>query len=142
VHVEDVRFAGADGKQLSALLYTPDGVDGAHKAPGILAVHGYINSRDAERFRHRIRAARLRRAGAGSVRPRSQPPAFANGFGGPDALTYLRALDSVDPDNIGLEGHSMGGWAVLAAAASQPDGYKSMVLEGSAPGGFGAPAGR
>ena len=55
--------------------------------------------------------------------------------------TYLRALDTVDPDNIGLEGHSMGGWAVLAAAAAQPDGYKAMVLEGSAPGSFGAPQG-
>src|SRR4030095_4518833 len=42
---------------------------------------------------------------------------------------------------IGLEGHSMGGWAVLAAAVSQPDGYESMVLEGSATGVFGAPAG-
>ena len=40
----------------------------------------------------------------------------------------------VDPDNIGLEGHSMGGWAVLAAAAAQPDGYKAMVLEGRPPG--------
>src|SRR5262249_42050288 len=37
-------------------------------------------------------------------------------------------------DNIGLEGHSMGGWAVLQAAAAAPDDYKAMVLEGSGTG--------
>ncbi len=141
VHVEDVQFDSADGKRLSALLYTPDGVDAEHKAPGILAVHGYINSRETqsgfaiEFARRGYVVLALDQTGHGL----SQPPAFANGFGGPDGLKYLRALDTVDPANIGLEGHSMGGWAVLAAAAAQPDGYKSMVLEGSAPGSFGAP---
>jgi len=143
VRVENVRFPSADGKRLSALLYTPDGVDGAHKAPGILAVHGYINSRETqsgfaiEFARRGYVVLALDQSGHGL----SQPPAFANGYGGPDALKYLRALETVDPDNIGLEGHSMGGWAVLAAAAAQPDGYKAMVLEGSAPGSFGAPQG-
>ena len=58
----------------------------------------------------------------------------ANGYGGPDGLKYLRSLDVVDKDNIGLEGHSMGGWAVLKAAAAAPDDYKAMVLEGSGTG--------
>jgi hypothetical protein len=40
----------------------------------------------------------------------------------------------VDTGNIGLEGHSMGGWAVLAAAAESPEGYSAMVLEGSSTG--------
>src|ERR1700721_37721 len=60
----------------------------------------------------------------------SDGPAFANGFGGPDGLAYLRSLAFVDKDNIGLEGHSMGGWTVLAAAAAMPNDYKSMALEG------------
>jgi pimeloyl-ACP methyl ester carboxylesterase len=60
--------------------------------------------------------------------------ATRGGFGGPDGLAYLRALPFVDKDNIGLEGHSMGGWAVLAAAAANPDGYKAMILEGSSTG--------
>jgi pimeloyl-ACP methyl ester carboxylesterase len=64
----------------------------------------------------------------------SDPPAFANGFGGPDGLSYLRSLDIVDKNNLGLEGHSMGGWAVLAAATATPNDYKSMVLEGSSTG--------
>ena len=143
VRVDDVRFAGADGRELSALLYTPDGVDADHKAPGVLAVHGYINSRETqsgfaiELARRGYVVLALDQAGHGY----SRPPAFANGFGGPDALAFLRDLPTIDTDNIGLEGHSMGGWAVLAAAAAYPDGYRAMVLEGSAPGVFGAPAG-
>ena len=143
VRVHDVHFAAGDGRRLSALLYTPDGVDAQHKAPGILAVHGYINSRETqsgfaiEFARRGYVVLALDQSGHGL----SQPPAFGNGFGGPDALTYLRSLDTVDPANIGLEGHSMGGWAILAAAAANPDGYRSMVLEGSAPGAFGAPLG-
>ncbi len=143
VRVDDVMFAGADGKRLSALLYTPDGVTANNKAPGVLAVHGYINSRETqsgfaiEFARRGYVVLAIDQTGHGQ----SSPPAFGNGFGGPDGLKYLRSLDTVDKDNIGLEGHSMGGWAVLAAAASQPNGYRSMVLEGSAPGSFGAPAG-
>jgi pimeloyl-ACP methyl ester carboxylesterase len=43
-------------------------------------------------------------------------------------------LPMVDVDQIGLEGHSMGGWTVLAAAAAMPNAYASMVLEGSSTG--------
>ena len=49
-------------------------------------------------------------------------------------LAYLRSLEIVDKNNIGLEGHSMGGWTVLAAATAMPNDYKSMVLEGSSTG--------
>jgi hypothetical protein len=67
----------------------------------------------------------------------SDPPAFANGFGGIDGLLYLRSLDFVDTANIGIEGHSMGGWAGVVAAGVLPDMYSSMVLEGSSTGTFG-----
>ena len=55
------------------------------------------------------------------------------GFGGPAALRYLRGLPYVDTANVGLEGHSLGGGPVVAAAESAPDGYKAVVLEGSTP---------
>ena len=54
----------------------------------------------------------------------TRPPS-AGGFGGPDGLAYLRSLDFVDKTNVGLEGHSMGGWTVLAAATAMPNDYKS-----------------
>jgi pimeloyl-ACP methyl ester carboxylesterase len=136
IRIEDVRFKGAKGNTMSALLYIPPNATAQNPAPGILAVHGYINSRETqdgfaiEFARRGYVVLALDQTGHGY----SDPPAFANGFGGPDGLTYLRGLDMVDKDNIGLEGHSMGGWTVLAAAIAMPNDYKSMVLEGSSTG--------
>ena len=136
IRVQDVRFIGADGSPMSALLYVPPGATAASPAPGILAVHGYINSRETqsgfaiEFARRGYVVLALDQRGHGY----SAPPAFASGFGGPDGLAYLRSLAFVDRHNIGLEGHSMGGWTVLAAAAAFPDDYRSMVLEGSSTG--------
>ncbi len=136
VRIEDVRFTGTDGTQMSALLYIPPGATSKTPAPGILAVHGYINSRETqdgfaiEFARRGYVVLAMDQTGHGY----SDPPAFSNGFGGPDGLTYLRSLDFVDKNNIGLEGHSMGGWTILAAANAFPDEYKSIVLEGSSTG--------
>ncbi len=136
VRIEDLRFTGTNGTEMSALLYIPNTATAETPAPGILAVHGYINSRETqdgfaiEFARRGYVVLAIDQTGHGY----SDPPAFANGFGGPDGLRYLRSLDIVDKDNIGLEGHSMGGWTILAAAATYPDDYKSLVLEGSSTG--------
>jgi pimeloyl-ACP methyl ester carboxylesterase len=136
IRIQDVRFTGAKGNTMSALLYIPPNATPQIPAPGILAVHGYINSRETqdgfaiEFARRGYVVLALDQTGHGY----SDPPAFANGFGGPDGLAYLRSLEFVDKNNIGLEGHSMGGWTVLAAATAAPNDYKSMVLEGSSTG--------
>jgi pimeloyl-ACP methyl ester carboxylesterase len=134
--VSDIRFRGADGTEMSALLYVPARASPASPAPGILAVHGYINSREMqdgfaiEFARRGYVVLAMDQTGHGY----SGGKAFSNGFGGPDGLAYLRSLPFVDKDQIGLEGHSMGGWTVLAAAAAMPDAYRSIVLEGSSTG--------
>ena len=134
--VRDVRFSGADGTVMSALLYVPKNATPATPAPGVLVAHGYINSRETqdgfaiEFARRGYVVLSLDQTGHGY----SGGAAFSNGFGGPDGLRYLRSLAMVDTDQIGLEGHSMGGWTVLAAAAGMPGSYRSMVLEGSSTG--------
>jgi pimeloyl-ACP methyl ester carboxylesterase len=136
VNVDDVRFTGSGGQQLAGLLYVPEGVTAEAPAPGILAVHGYINSRETqsafaiELARRGYVVLALDQSGHGW----SGGAAFANGFGGPAALQYLSSMDITDADNIGLGGHSMGGWTILAAAATFPDLYQSMVLQGSSTG--------
>ena len=136
ITVTDVRFKGTGGVTMSGLLYTPKNATAATPAPGILAVHGYINSRETqdafaiEFARRGYVVLALDQTGHGY----SGGAAFSNGFGGPDGLKYLRDLPTVDKANIGLEGHSMGGWTVLAAAATMPDAYKAVVLEGSSTG--------
>lgn len=136
VTVTDVRFPGTGGVTMSGLLYTPKNATAATPAPGIVAVHGYINSRETqsafaiEFARRGYVVLAMDQTGHGY----SGGAAFSNGFGGPDGLKYLRGLPMVDKANIGLEGHSMGGWTVLAAAATMPDAYKAVVLEGSSTG--------
>jgi hypothetical protein len=46
IQIRDIRFAGAKGNIMSALLYIPPNATAQTPAPGILAVHGYINSRE------------------------------------------------------------------------------------------------
>src|SRR6201992_4335605 len=104
IQIRDVRFAGAKGNTMSALLYVPPNATAQTPAPGILAVHGYINSREPqdafaiEFARRGYVVLDLDQTGHGY----SDPPAFANGFGGPDGLAYLRSLDVVAQDNIAL----------------------------------------
>ncbi|HLZ20129.1 MAG TPA: alpha/beta fold hydrolase, partial [Smithellaceae bacterium] len=133
VKVTDVRFQGKDGATLSALLYVPQNATPQTPAPAIQAIHGYINSRETQSG-FAIEFARrgwvvlaLDQMGHGY----STPPVGANGYGAIDGLAYLRTLDFVDKNRIGLEGHSMGGWASVIAAASRPNDYAAMVLEGS-----------
>jgi pimeloyl-ACP methyl ester carboxylesterase len=142
VKVRDIRFEGTDGTIMSALLYVPKDATAKKPSPGILAVHGYINSRETqdgfaiEFARRGYVVLAIDQTGHGY----SDPPAFANGFGGPDGLRYLRSLDIVDKSNVGLEGHSMGGWGLVSAASALGDtSYKSMVLEGSATGVYAPP---
>lgn len=142
VRIQDLRFRGADGVTISALLYIPPGATPRTPAPGVLAVHGYINSRETqdgfaiEFARRGYVVLAIDQTGHGY----SGGAATTHGFGGPDGLTYLRGLPFVDRDNIGLEGHSMGGWTVLAAASAYPNAYRAMVLEGSSTGKpFAAP---
>ena len=143
IEVRDIRFPGQDGTMMSALLYVPENATEATPAAGILAVHGYYNSRETqdafaiEFARRGYVVLALDQTGHGY----SGGETFGNGFGGPDGLRYLRSLPYVDAARIGLEGHSMGGWTVATAAAAMPDGYRSLVLVGSSLGKPFAPEG-
>lgn len=143
IEVRDIRFQSDSGATLSALLYVPENASADTPAPGVLAVHGYINSRETQ-SPYAIEFARrgyvvlaMDQRGHGY----SDSPAFAEGFGGPAGLSYLRSLDIVDTDQVVLAGHSMGGWTVLSAAAQMPDAYQSVIVSGSSTGTFGVPAG-
>jgi pimeloyl-ACP methyl ester carboxylesterase len=133
VTIQDVRFRGDGGETLSALLYTPPGAGPAHRAPGVLVSHGYINTREMQSpF-----AIELARRGFVVLAMDMAGHGYSGGAvgqddgGGPAALRWLQALPVVDRTQIGLEGHSMGGVPVVGAAIAQPDGYRAMVLEGS-----------
>ncbi len=142
VKVSEVRIAAEQGVTVSGLLYVPATATAARPAPAVLASHGYINTREMQSpF-----AIELSRRGFVVLAMDMTGHGYSGGivgtadFGGPAALRHLRSLPFVDRANIGLEGHSMGGGPILAAAAEQPDAYRSIVLEGSTPGLLGAKA--
>jgi pimeloyl-ACP methyl ester carboxylesterase len=133
VKVLDVRFTGTKGTKMSALLYEPKGVTAQNPAPGVLCIHGYLNNRGTqdgfaiEFARRGYVVLAIDQPGHGY----SDPPALTNAFGATDGLQYLRSLNVVDKNNIGLSGHSMGGWGIVQAAKAFPDDYKSLVMEDS-----------
>ncbi len=133
VSVRDIRWTSPDGQEMSGLLYVPRSATVTQPAPAVLASHGYINSREMQSpF-----AIELARRGFVVLAMDMSGHGYSGGAvgdhdgGGPGALAYLRAQPFVDRRNIGLEGHSMGGVPIIGAALAQPDGYRSMVLEGS-----------
>ncbi len=139
--ITDVRFPGDKGVSMSGLLYVPPQATARRPAPAVLVSHGYINTREMqsafaiELARRGFVVLAMDMTGHGN----SGSAVGQQGFGGPAALKYLRSLPMVDKANIGMEGHSLGGAPILTAAFLAPDDYKSMVLEGSTPGLFGAP---
>lgn len=121
------------GVSLAATVYEPPDVDPADPVPAVVLIHGYTGHQStmesfASEFADRgYVAITVDQPGHGH----SDPPAFADGWGGPTALEFAHSLPTVDADEIALVGHSMGGYASLAAAEANPDGYQSMVLLGS-----------
>lgn len=140
VEVRATQFVAGGGQRIAGTLYIPSTATPESPAPGVLAVHGYLNSHEMqlaaaiELSRRGYVVLAVDQTGHGS----SDNPSFSGGFGGPAALAYLRGLDIVDADNIGLTGHSLGGSAIQAAASAFPDDYKAMVLLDSATGFFSA----
>ena len=134
--ISEVRIRAEHGEPVSGLLYVPASATAARPAPAVLVSHGYINTREMqspfaiELARRGFVVLAMDMTGHGY----SGGIVGTDGFGGPAALSYLRSLPFVDKANVGMEGHSMGGGPVMAAAAEQPDGYRSVVLEGSTPG--------
>ena len=142
VSITEVRIPAEEGITVAGLLYTPHSATAASPAPAVLVSHGYINTREMQSpF-----AIELSRRGYVVLSMDMTGHGYSGGivgtagFGGPAALRYLQGLPIVDRAAIGLEGHSMGGGPVMAAAAEIPDGYRSIVLEGSTPGLLGAKA--
>ncbi len=140
--VTETTIFGADGHQISAFVYTPASASAATPAPAIAMWHGLNNQKDymdntaLEMARRGFVVVSADQTGHGSSDGANQEV----GCGGPDVLTYVRGLATVDKTRIGLLGMSQGGFcAATAAALSQPDGYSSIFYMESEPNPPGVP---
>ncbi|MDB5054317.1 MAG: alpha/beta hydrolase [Bacilli bacterium] len=142
VKISDVRFVGDYGNQLSGLLYQPANFDPKKKLPAVLTAHGYINSRevqdafDIEFARRGYVVLSMDMEGHGYSEQVPYDPTTRGTLSG---LSYLRNLGFVDNTKIALEGHSMGGWSILAAAGAKPEWVNTVIQEGSSPETYGTP---
>jgi dienelactone hydrolase len=133
----------SEGLKQYALLTVPQGEQPATGWPAIVFNHGYIPPeiyRTTERYVAYVDGF----ASSGYVvfRPDYRGHGFSEGvargaYGNPDytidvlnGLASLKRLDYVDPDRIGMWGHSMGGYITLRAMVTRDDIKAGVVWAG------------
>lgn len=133
ITLEETTIETDSGLELDTTVYKPPDVSAEEPAPTVTLIHGYTGERGtmasfAQEFADRgYVVITIDQPGHGS----SDPPAFEDNWGGSATLEYAHTRDIVDNDRIAMVGHSMGGFASLAAAKDHPEGYESLVLVGS-----------
>jgi len=129
LRVETVSI-DADGFTLSGSLFVPSDIQPDDPRPAVVCAHGLTNAKETmsgfalEIARRGMLALSLDLAGHGQS---------GGKLGGGDpslgvsaALTFLKSLDYVDQDRLGLVGHSLGAGA--ARAVSDTQGVSAVVL--------------
>jgi pimeloyl-ACP methyl ester carboxylesterase len=133
VRIEERTFETESGNDLAATVYAPADASAGDPAPAVVLVHGYsgvrgtMNSFAVEFARRGYVAVTVDATGHGE----SAGTVGDDGYGGPAALEAVRSMDAVDEDRVAVAGHSMGGFASLAAASEHPEGYAAVVLVSS-----------
>lgn len=130
IRTQEVSYFTESGAKMAGLLYIPKTATTEAPACGVVAIHGYINSRDTmadisvEAARRGCVVLAPDQTGHGF----SDAPAFADGYGGLASFSYLNSLPFVEGNNVAFVGHSMGGWASLVGAA-QLGGAQAAALQ-------------
>jgi dipeptidyl aminopeptidase/acylaminoacyl peptidase len=133
---EVVRFTARDGMTIPGPLYKPIGASAENKVPVLLSIHGGPGGQSRAGYRasrqfllnhgYAIFAVNNRGSSgygktfyAADDRKHGREPLWDC----VDAKEYLKTLDWVDPDRIGIMGGSYGGYMVLAALAFEPEEF-------------------
>ncbi len=150
VTVRDIYYPSSEGTILHGQLFVPDGISSANPAPAILNMHGgsdylqTVSNYTLELARRGYVVLSVDAYGSGSSDfiP-NQVASNANGTPGENnsalkmdggvstGVEQLLSYKFVDPDNIGMTGHSMGGTYVANAALEYADHIKAIMPWGS-----------
>lgn len=139
VAVSNAAFPNYNGIAIRAKLLRPDRPGGPARFPGVVYIHGYQNNRETsdayaiELARRGLVVLSIDAIGRGNSGLPGDPaqPDFDPTYGGRSSLKYLRSLPFVDPDDVGLMGHSLGGGMVYRMALADPS-VKAVVFSGFA----------
>jgi dipeptidyl aminopeptidase/acylaminoacyl peptidase len=131
-----VRFTARDGMEIPGPLYKPIGAEPDHKVPMLVWVHGGPGGQSRPGYWSEIQFLVNHGYGLYAVNNRG-----SSGYGKTflaaddqkhgreplwdcvDAADYLKTLDWVDPERVGIIGGSYGGYMVLAALAYEPEAF-------------------
>lgn len=144
VQVTQVEIANPKGEIVVAKLFRPKIATAKNPVPAILNMHGYQNDKNVQDpF-----SIELAKRGFVVLAPDSLGHGDSEGglnvgawfadptyvMGNEDALAYLITLPFVEPEKIGVMGHSMGGMNAVKLPALFPENIKGMVQQATLPG--------
>ena len=136
VESEIARFTARDGMVIPGPLYKPIGAGPDHKVPVLVWVHGGPGGQSRPGYWSEIQFLVNQGYGLLAVNNRG-----SSGYGKSflaaddqkhgreplwdcvDAAEYLKTLDWVDGEHVGIIGGSYGGYMVLAALAYEPEAF-------------------
>jgi len=139
VQISNVTYPNANGIPIRAKLFVPLRASDQAPVPGVVYIHGYQNNRETsdayciEMARRGFVVLEIDAIGRGnSGEPGDvDAPDFDSTYGGRTSFEYLKSLPYVDPNAVGLMGHSLGAEMTYAIALSDPS-VKALVVSGFA----------
>jgi dipeptidyl aminopeptidase/acylaminoacyl peptidase len=142
VEPEVVRFPSFDGRMVPAYLYKPKGIAPGERVPVIVSIHGGPEIQELPVYAYKGMYQYLLNRGIGVLAPnirgsvgygKSYQKLIYRDWGGGElkdlehAALYLRGLDWVDPDRLGVFGGSFGGFATLSCVTRLPQYWAAAV---------------
>jgi pimeloyl-ACP methyl ester carboxylesterase len=139
VQVSNVHYQNFNGIPVRAKLLKSVSLSSSHPGPGVVYIHGYQNNRETsdpyaiEMARRGFVVLEIDAIGRGNSGNPGDPedPNFDPTFGGRTSFEYLKSLPYVDPDSVGLMGHSLGAEMAYTIALEDPS-VKALVISGFA----------
>lgn len=139
---EVVRFTARDGLVIPGPLYRPIGAGPANRVPVLVMVHGGPGGQSRAGYSAEEQFLLNHGYGLYAVNNRGSSGYGKTFFAADDqkhgreplwdcvdAAEFLKTLDWVDPERIGIIGGSYGGYMVLAALAYEPEAFAVGVDE-------------
>ena len=136
---ELITFKAFDGRDIPAWLYRPKA---SGRVPVLLSIHGGPEAQERPQYVYSGLYQYLLSQGIAVLAPnirgssgygKSYQRLIHRDFGGNDlkdfraAAKYLRTLDWIDPERMGVFGGSYGGFATLTCVTRLPEYWKAAV---------------
>ncbi|MBW1818937.1 MAG: alpha/beta hydrolase [Deltaproteobacteria bacterium] len=139
VAVSNVNYENFNGILVRAKLLRPTDATPGNPMPGIVYIHGYQNNRETgdayclELARRGFVVLNIDAIGRGNSGNPNDPkdPDFDLSYGGKTSLAYLKSLPFVNPEAVGLMGHSLGAEMAYGIALEDPT-VRALAITGFA----------